>query len=350
MKLIFPFRNSTSIIKILKNTSIETTFEEEIFRKEKKYAIITDSNIAKIYKKELSKLPSKFSLHVIPAGEKSKKITTIEKLASELLQVGIKKSDILVALGGGVVGDITGLLASLYMRGIQYIQVPTTLLAMTDSAIGGKTGVNLNEGKNLLGTIYQPITTLIQPAFLKTLPDAEMQNGMAEVVKYGIIMSQKLFKFIEQNYDSILNKNHDSLNTIIAQCIRLKASVTSKDPYEKEYRKILNYGHTLGHAIEKATNYTLSHGSAISMGMNLENRIGLNKKIVQKSTTDRIQKLLRKNQPSIKISGKQKDRILEALMHDKKREKDVVIMYLPSSIGKSKLYSITIDEIKNVLL
>lgn len=348
-KLTFSSPATSSEIHTLKDAPISEIFELPVFQQGGKYAIITDTNIARIYKIGLSHLPENFTVHTIRPGEGSKKLSTIEKLTTQLLKDNMTKSDTLVALGGGVVGDITGLLASLYMRGIPYIQIPTTLLAMCDSGIGGKTGVNTSEGKNLLGTIQQPVATIIQARFLQTLPPYELRNGMIECLKCAIVRSKKLFNVIRKHYRQALQKDPHVLNTIIEQTVRIKCEVVEQDPEEKGIRKMLNYGHTIGHAIEKISKYTLSHGAAVSIGIHYENLIALNKKIIQKESVITIQSLLEAMgfSTSLKTSSRA---IMKSIRHDKKRQQETIHMYLPSTIGVSGPHNIPLCDIENILI
>jgi 3-dehydroquinate synthase len=202
-----------------------------------------------------------------PAGEASKDIKTSLRIVDQLMEMGADRTSALVALGGGVVGDITGFVASIYMRGIPYVQVPTTLLAQVDSSIGGKTGIDLSTGKNLIGTFYQPKGVFIDLAFLKTLEPQELKNGLAEVVKYGIIDDLELFSILETKAKDIANQDADLLEDIVTRSCRIKKGVVEIDEQEKGLRRILNFGHTIGHAIETESGYTIPHGDAVSMGM-----------------------------------------------------------------------------------
>ena len=227
--------------------------------------IITDTNLLKFYKKLVSS-PS----YVITAGEQSKSLENYNKILNT-----IKESETIVAFGGGVVGDIAGLVASTYKRGINFTQVPTSLIAMVDSSIGGKNGVNLGEKKNYVGTIFYPSRIIIDPSFLKTLPKQEFRNGLAEVIKYSYL-------FGTPSLDLVTSKklSDDDIEKIIIECCKNKVKVIEKDPFDKGYRHILNFGHTIGHAIELIHN--LSHGEAISIGMvkeiEIASKLGLTKK------------------------------------------------------------------------
>lgn len=223
-------------------------------------------------------------------GEKSKRLSVVESLAEKMVEKEFTRKDAIIALGGGVVGDIAGFLASIYFRGIPYIQIPTTLLAMVDSSIGGKTGVDMECGKNLIGTTTQPIAVFIDTNYLKTLPVKQIRNGLAEIIKYGIIADQKLFKFIEQNLNKIFAHEEKAINYIIKRSVEIKVKIIEEDEKEKGKRMLLNYGHTYGHALERLSGYTLLHGYAISIGMVIINDIAIKKKLLKKAEAERIKK------------------------------------------------------------
>lgn len=350
MKITYRTTTGKTVVEQFRNSPISDIFQNEIFKRKKQYIVITDTNIAKIYRNELKNLPKDFLVISVPAGEKSKKLSVIENLASKLLKHGVTRQDVIIAFGGGTVGDISGFLASVYMRGIEFIQVPTTLLAMCDAAIGGKNGVDLKEGKNLLGTIYQPSHVLIQPELLGTLPEKQLKNGLVEAIKYGIILSKPLFKFIEQNWEKVLKKDAASLNNLIEQSIKIKVKIVSKDSQENGIRKILNYGHTVGHAIEKSSGYMYEHGEAVSIGMCIENILGMNKKITQESAYRSLTRLLQKIGLPTSVPKSMTKKIIKALNVDKKRASEMITMYLPISIGTSKAHHISPNEIEHALI
>jgi 3-dehydroquinate synthase len=205
---------------------------------------------------------------LLPAGEQHKRLAALERLAQQLAAAGADRSSILIAFGGGVIGDVTGFLASIYMRGIDFIQAPTTLLAQVDSSVGGKTGVNLSAGKNLIGTFYHPRLVLADTTVLRTLPLAELRAGLFESLKAGLIYDADLFAYIEQHTGALLRQEAEPLTHVIAESVRIKADVVGKDEREAGLRMILNFGHTVGHAIEALTHYRgLLHGEAVGWGM-----------------------------------------------------------------------------------
>jgi len=267
-------------------------------------------------------------------GEPAKKLATIEILAGRLARMGADRKAVLIALGGGVVGDVTGLLASLYMRGVELVQVPTTVLAQVDASIGGKTGVNLAAGKNLLGTFYHPRVVLIDPSVLKTLPDREFRAGLYEALKCGIIGDVDLFLRFEQNRAKILKRDPPELEWLIAQSVKLKAEVVSADEHEDGLRRVLNLGHTIGHALEAETGYRgLLHGEAVAWGMvaatNIALSVGRTDSVTAGRIADAVLSLGRL--PEVKVSAR---KIIARLQADKKTQNGVVHFVLPREIGK----------------
>ncbi len=300
-----------------------------------KYAIITDSQTAKLFGKKFLKAIPNSQLFTFPAGEKSKNINTVTALAEAMIAKQFDRNDAVIALGGGVVGDIAGFLASIYMRGIPYVQVPTTLLAMVDSSIGGKTGVDLPSGKNLLGTFAQAKAIFIDPSFLKTLPKNQIRNGLAEIIKCGVIKDKDLFNFIERNLEKILSLNSTSIHHIITRSVAIKTTIVEKDEKEANIRMLLNYGHTFGHALERLSGYKLLHGYAISIGMVLANKIAVQKKLLKKSDAERIKNLLTKaGLPVTTI----KKLTLKDVYSDKKKISNTINLVLPTKIGHAIIY------------
>lgn len=275
----------------------------------------------------------------MPDGERSKRLTTLEKLAEKLVQHGADRGVTLIALGGGVVGDVTGFLASIYMRGVDVVQVPTTVQAQVDAAIGGKTGVNLVAGKNLLGTFHQPRVVLVDPTVLETLPSREYRAGLYESLKCGIIGDVGLFKLFEDKRREILDRDPVVVEKVIADSVRLKASVVSADEREGGLRQVLNLGHTIGHAIEAETRYTqLLHGEAVAWGMIAATHIAVSTGKLDSVTAGRITNAVigfgRLPVMKIQTAG-----ILKRLRSDKKTRRGVVHFILPREIGKVEIVS-----------
>jgi 3-dehydroquinate synthase len=278
------------------------------------------------------------NIHLIPAGESQKNLNSIEKLYDTALQNHLERSSTLVALGGGVIGDMTGFAAATWLRGINFVQVPTSLLAMVDASVGGKTGVNHPQGKNLIGAFYQPKLVLIDPNVLKTLPVREFRAGMAEVIKYGIIWDEDLFTKLElaDNIDNFESIDPDLLNTILIRSCQAKADVVSQDEKEASLRAILNYGHTIGHAVESLTNYArFVHGEAVAIGMVAAGKIALEMGLWKQEEADRQDNLIAKAGLPTKIPAELKiENILECLQSDKKVKSGKVRFILPTKIGE----------------
>ena len=311
---------------------------------------------AKVLQKSLSTSGIETSLLEMPNGERSKRLTTLEKLAEKLVKLGADRGVTLIALGGGVVGDVTGFLASVYMRGVDVIQIPTTVLAQVDAAIGGKTAVNLVSGKNLLGTFHQPRAVLIDPQVLDTLPSREYRAGLYESLKCGIIGDPGLFKLFEDRRREILDRDPVVVEKVIADSVRLKASVVSSDEREGGLRQVLNFGHTIGHALEAETGYTqLLHGEAVAWGMIAATHIALSTGKLDSVTAGRVTNAVlgfgRLPRMELKTAN-----ILKRLHSDKKTRQGVVHFVLPREIGKVEITSdvpeaivrVAVDEIRKL--
>jgi 3-dehydroquinate synthase len=294
---------------------------------------------AKVLVQSLKAAGIKTSLLEMPDGEPAKRLTTLEKLAEQLVKEGADRGITLIALGGGVVGDVTGFLASIYMRGVDVIQVPTTVLAQVDAAIGGKTGVNLLSGKNLLGTFHQPRAVLVDPAVLKTLPAREYRAGLYESLKCGIIGDAGLFRLFEERHKEILARDPEVVEKVIADSVRLKASVVSADEREGGLRQVLNLGHTIGHALEAETKYkVLLHGEAVAWGMVAATYIALSTGKLDSVTAGRIMNAVLGLGELPRVNIKTAN-ILRRLRSDKKTRQGVVHFILPREIGKVEITS-----------
>lgn len=268
--------------------------------------VITDENVFGIYKKLIKQSGNKY--FIIKPGEKSKSLETYTKIIKKLGNV-----DKLVSLGGGVVGDIAGFVASTYKRGITLVQVPTTLLAMVDSSIGGKNGINIDNKKNYLGTIYQPETVLIDPLFLETLPLDEFRNGIAEIIKYGMIFN----KLLLQRFGKELKSRDEDIEKIITCCCKIKTRVVELDRQDKGYRHTLNFGHTVGHALELLCN--LPHGQAISIGMIKETELGKRLGLINNQEIELLKRALNANHLQTEIPKKHDiEKIIQLMKADKK--------------------------------
>ena len=320
------------------------------------YAIITDSNVEKTYGKKLLKnfLNADLHTHLIsfPSGEKSKSRKIKERIENEMLKLGFGRDSCIIALGGGVVGDLAGFVASTYMRGIPYIQVPTTLLAMVDSSIGGKVAVDTSKAKNVIGAFHQPKKVITDLNFLKTLPKDEFTDGMAELIKHALIKDKEFFHFLEKNVGKILNKDFEILEKTIKRSCEIKASIISQDEKEKGLRKILNYGHTIGHSIESASNYEISHGQAIAIGMSYAAKLSAKLGFLHEGSVIRQNNLLDYLGFPRRISSRKlkPSKILENIQYDKKIANGKMNFILLKSIGDAFISDkVAVEDIKDVL-
>ncbi len=267
-------------------------------------------------------------------GERYKNLATLEDLADGLVRRGADRRSVVIAFGGGVVGDVSGFLASTYMRGIDFVQVPTTLLAQVDASIGDKTGVDLRAGKNLLGTFYQPRAVFIDPAVLSTLSEREYRSGLYEALKCGIISNAEIFRYMEERRDLVLKRDPAALQWLISECVKVKAMVVSADEHEAGLRRILNFGHTIGHALEAETGYRqFLHGEAVAWGMVAAAMISAAMQLTESETARRIIStvLAYASLPRVDARGK---RIVHRLQMDKKTLNGIVHFVLPREIGK----------------
>lgn len=301
-------------------------------------AVITDSKLIKIYGKQLVALfGAGSSLLHFPAGEASKCREMKNYLEDNLISAKFGRDSAIIAFGGGVVGDLAGFVASTYFRGVPYFQVPTSIIAQVDSSIGGKTAIDLPAGKNLIGGFYQPKGVFIDVDLLDTLPEEEFVNGLAEVVKHAMIMDRKLFEFLEENVSAILSKDKKILVEMLKRSCAIKAEVVGKDLKETNLRKILNFGHTVGHALETLSDYGLNHGRAVSIGMAAEAFISLKAGFLSAEKDLRLSRLIRRfGLPTKLPSESPPEEIMKAMGMDKKNEKGKVHYTLPSGIGEMK--------------
>ena len=269
--------------------------------------------------------------------EAAKNLATVEKIARQLVTAGADRRAILAAVGGGVVGDVAGFVAATYLRGVRLVHIPTTLVAQVDSAIGGKTGVNLPEGKNLVGAFYPPKLVIADPGALRTLPHREYRSGVYEVVKYGVIADEKLFEFLERRMDAILRRDPAALGWIIPRCAAIKARVAGADERESGLRQILNFGHTLGHALEAATKYRrFLHGEAIGWGMIAATMMALAVGHLNDSDATRIIRLVASVGPLPALGNIRASQLRPILAGDKKARGGRVLWVLPRRIGKTE--------------
>jgi len=300
--------------------------------------IVTDENVYKLYGSQFPDVP----VLIVASGEDSKKLQVVENLASRLLDAGVDRSGFILAIGGGVVCDLAGFLASVYMRGISCGYVSTSLLSQVDASTGGKNGVNLGGTKNILGIIRQPDFVICDTNMLLTLPDDEFLSGLAELIKTAIIGDAELFNMLEQNYSRILDRDTELLTSLVARCVRFKASVVTEDERETGLRRILNFGHTYGHAIEM--HKSLKHGFAVASGMELATRWSLQRGLIDSTDADRIILLLERfgfgTDHDIPV-----DDITKLILHDKKKTGSGIHFVFTTGIGSAEAEKVTIDEI-----
>jgi shikimate kinase / 3-dehydroquinate synthase len=304
--------------------------------------LVTDENVAKFHAESMMVSLREAGIHPnllnIPSGEAHKNLETVQRLWQGFLEHGLDRKSTVIALGGGVIGDIVGFAASTYMRGINWVCVPTTLLSMVDASLGGKTGFDLPEGKNLIGSFYPPRLVLADPQVLKTLPKAEFISGMAEVVKHGLISDPELFDLCACGLDYI----KDDLEQIVKRAMAVKIKIIEDDPYEKGFRAALNLGHTVGHAVELVSKFQLRHGEAIAIGMVAEAKLAERLTVANKGLSDIISKVLTTLRLPVQIPRElPREEIIRAMKVDKKKSAKVIRFALPVEIGKVKLVDVT---------
>ena len=304
--------------------------------------IVSDSTVAPLY---LQKLEQQFTLPVthtiIPAGEEHKRLSTVEGIYHDLLANGMTRKDLIVALGGGVVGDITGFAAATFLRGVSLCQIPTTLLAQVDSSVGGKTGVTLPEGKNLAGAFHQPSLVLCDPDCFDTLSDSLFADGAAESIKYGIISDENLF----ENFESGDVKGN--IENIVRRCVEIKSDIVSHDEFDTGERQKLNLGHTLGHAIERCSDFAVSHGHAVAIGTVRACIAAQKLGVCKDDISERVKKVMARN--GLPVSTDIPVHELAGVMHrDKKCSSAGINLILPTKIGECILYKTSPDELESI--
>jgi len=300
--------------------------------------VITNEVVANLHGRYLMESLNKNGIWAemltVPDGESQKSLHMAAKLYGHLSRLKAERSTDVLALGGGVIGDLAGFVAATYMRGLPLVHIPTTLLAQVDSSIGGKVAVNHGSLKNMIGTFYQPRLVLTDISLLKSLADQEMKNGLAEVIKYGIIRDSELFQILENNLDKIRAYDQAILEEIVARCASIKAEIVQSDERDTGLRNILNFGHTTGHAIETVTRFKISHGQAIALGMIVAAEIAREMDLLSEGQVSRIISLTEKAGLATRISGLNRANILRAMKHDKKVTSGKIRFILPIAIGE----------------
>jgi 3-dehydroquinate synthase len=290
-------------------------------------------------------------VHLFDDAETKKNMRTVELLCRKLTQAGADRKSLIVAVGGGVAGDVAGFVAASYLRGVALVHVPTTLVAQVDSSIGGKTGVNLPEGKNLVGAFYAPQLVLIDTDLLRTLPERQFRSGVAEVIKYGVIADAELFAYLEQNTEKLLRQDRDTLDYLVPRCVEIKADVVSRDERESGLREILNFGHTFGHALESVTKYRrYLHGEAVAWGMFAATMLGMHIGFTDKDEAPRLFKLIHRAIELPWWPRVSSEAMIEAMQADKKRKAGKLRFVLSRRIGEARsIDSVPYEAVKGVL-
>lgn len=307
--------------------------------------IISDDIVYPLYGQQVesSLIESGYKVikYIIVNGEASKNAVNYIAILNFLADHHMTRSDIIVALGGGVVGDLAGFIASTYLRGLRFIQIPTTLLAAVDSSVGGKNAINLHAGKNLAGTFFQPDLVLCDYSVMSSLNESIFTDGCAEVIKYGIIADEELFYMLN-------NPIKEQLEEIISQCVLIKQNIVCSDEYDNGLRQILNFGHTIGHAVEICSNYIISHGNAVSIGMAILTRASFFMNICSRTCCDRIIAMLKKHNLPTEVTFNE-DELFYAALSDKKRSGDFINIVIPEEIGRCVIKKITINHLKEII-
>ena len=315
--------------------------------------IVTNKKVSSLHggklREALKPVSKKILFYEVPASEKAKSFPVYIKTLRRLARFARKTRPLVFAFGGGVTGDLAGFVASAYRRGVPYVQIPTTLLAQVDAAIGGKVAIDIKEAKNIVGNFYQPKMVLCDLQFLKTLSQNELRNGLVEIVKYGIIKDKKFFTFLEKNIEKVLGLSESALERVVFTSCDIKAEVVEKDELDtKDLRAILNFGHTIGHAIEAASRYSksITHGQAVGLGMVMASLIALRLGILKKRDYERIRSLVKKVSPKTKKIRVKPNSIIKALSYDKKFIYGVNRFILPKRIGCVKI----VDKVPSALI
>ncbi len=308
--------------------------------------IISDDTVYSLYGEKVKKslVDSGYSVceYVFPHGEDAKSLENFGKIMEFCAENSITRTDLLVALGGGVTGDLTGFVASAYLRGVDFIQIPTTVLSMVDSSVGGKTAINLNAGKNLCGAFYQPIAVFADCHTLETLPEETFNEGCAEIIKYGMILDGEFLAFLSNN--SI----KENIEYVIKRCVEIKRDVVNRDEFEKGERKLLNFGHTIGHAIEKCSNLTISHGNAVAIGMVIATKGAYEIGMSDEDYSGVLIPILEKNNLPISCEFSAED-LYKASLSDKKRSLDTMSLIVPEEYGLCKIMKLPVEDLQNFI-
>lgn len=321
----------------------------------RKVCIVSDTNVGPLYIEKVLDIAKDYAEVVetftFEAGEESKNLEVVNRLYEHLIQAAFDRNDVLFALGGGVVGDLVGFTAATYLRGIRFVQMPTSLLAMVDSSIGGKTGVDFLKYKNMVGAFYMPQAVYINLSVLQTLTDAQYYSGFAEVIKYGCIMDQLFYEDIKKQTPALCERNLAALENIIYNSCMCKKKIVENDPTEKGERALLNYGHTLGHAIEKLKDFSMLHGECVSIGMALASHIALSRGNITREEHEDMLQTCKKLHLPVSYTNLEPEAILKTSKSDKKMDAGKIKFILLSSVGKAYIdKTVTDDELLDALM
>ncbi len=320
----------------------------------RKLCIVTETTVGAYYAEEVKKLlephAKSVMVHTFPAGEANKNLSIVQELYRDLIEHKFERSDMLLALGGGVVGDLTGYTAATYLRGIDFVQLPTSLLSQVDSSIGGKTGVDFDSYKNMVGAFYQPKLVYMNLAALKTLSDREYLSGMGEIIKHGLIKDASYYQWLSERLTQIRDKDLSVLEEMIYRSCEIKRAVVENDPKEKGERALLNFGHTLGHAIEKLMNFSLLHGECVGLGMLAAAQISLERGLIDRALYDSVYNMLTELNLPVSVQGIAAEDVIEASKNDKKMEQGKVKFILLNGCGEAFIdRTVSADEMKKAL-
>ena len=300
--------------------------------------LVIDHNVNKYYKEQINtafkNYPNKVKIVIITSSEKNKSFETLQKIHRSLIKFNFGRDSIIAAIGGGIIGDIAGFAAATYMRGIKFIQIPTTLLASVDSSVGGKTGINFDNTKNIIGSFYQPRLVIIDTIFFETLSDEERLCGLGEIIKYAYLTNQKFYNYVNKRSDEILSNNHKAITKVITESINFKGSVVEADEKESGIRKVLNLGHTFAHAFEVEQKHKIKHGQAVIVGIACAIHLSREVKLIDDELFHKFIPLVTKFSSSIKLNKVNKNRIYKIMQRDKKNRDNEIKFVLIKNIGE----------------
>ncbi len=338
-------------IIIGKNITANKIEELDEIIQDKKVLAVSDTNVSELYSDRINKIIGNLEFSIFKAGEASKTLNTMGSIYHDAVINGLNRKSFIAGFGGGVPGDIAGFAAATYMRGIRFLQFPTSLLAMVDSSVGGKTGVDLPEGKNLVGAFWQPEIVVIDTIFLKTLPKRELLCGLAEIIKYAVILDKELFELLENNIDKLLNLDLEFYAEIIGICCAIKARVVAEDEKENGIRALLNYGHTFGHALETEAGYeAIQHGEGVAIGMSMAAELATKIGMMSKEDAIRQDNLIKAVGLPTTFAELAPENILKNMGSDKKKIGDATTLILSDKIGSaSVINSVSKEDILSAI-